>query len=409
VSDQVFDEEIALRRFQVALKRADWRLFEQALERLGEEIAAQAPFSRHRAWQDFARAANERQDLADDLKVRLREAMGRLLSVQSRSAPLVVGAPVVEETGVVLVVGWQSGLQDAAVLAAFRRWLTEGANPHGAPAARRILLGWLDEGLGLAAIAHRANLSLAAAGVGLTLADAPWVDTFFAGLVVALETQEFPPLTRLSEALAGVGPACLIVAEPGSVWERFYTDTSLQVGVGLTGQDTVELIKLGGSLDLYACARCHQTCQGGRNGPRALAVVCPACSEPASPLVTPLDWPHYAPPASRAVWEQAAERLRRAGTWVLVDPPLPADDVLVAWLTGLLSPGKRLLVVAGSGNSDGLETWQDYLAPYEPRMMVTSLGPADEVLGFLLQGGVPGFAQEGLPTAANASKKKARR
>jgi hypothetical protein len=410
VSDHpVFDEEIALRRFQVALKRADWRMFEQALERLGEEIAAHAPFSRHQAWQDFARSANERPDLPDFLKERLRQALGSLLAVETRVVPQPAGASANAGSGVAIVVGWQSGLADPAVRQAFANWLSDPMGPHGPPAARRLLLQWLDDGLSLAAIAHRANLSLAAVGAGLGLEDPPWVDTFYAGLARALDTLAAPPLTRLGDALAGAVPACVIVAEPGTIWERHYAATELDFGVGRDGPHSIELIKLGGSLDLFACARCHHAVRCPTSGVRSLSVACPACGEPALPLVLPLDRPAFAPPGGRVAWERAAERLREAGTWVLIDPPAPAGDTLTRWLTGILTPGKRLLVVAGGRSGDGLEAWQAFLAPFGPRAMVTSQGPADEVLGFLLQGGVPELEPAVSADVSFAPKKKTRR
>jgi hypothetical protein len=138
--------------------------------------------------------------------------------------------------------------------------------------------------------------------------------------------------------------------------------------------------------------------------PGALAVACGACGAPAWPLVVPLDQPSWQPPAARALRRQAAEALRRAGTWVLVEPPDPATDPLAAWLVESLLPGKRVLVVGGPA----LEAWQAFLAGHPTRAVVTSRGPADQVLGFLLQGGVPELepAAGSRPPVYSGKKKK---
>ncbi|MDB5099457.1 MAG: hypothetical protein JWM80_3878 [Cyanobacteria bacterium RYN_339] len=384
MAEQVFDEEIALKRFAVALKRADWRMFDQALARLDEEIAAGSPFSRHQAWQDFLRTAGERADLPESLITHFRDALGRLLAVETR----VTTAPANPEGegAVALVLAWSDGLDEPRVRLAFKAWL-EGRGATAVPTARQVLSRWLAEGASLSTLAHRANLSLAAASAGLGLADAPWTTTFYAGLAQALAAGAVPPPARLAEALAGVTAATVISADPGPAWDA----------VELPG---LELLKLGGAIDRFACPACH----GDIRVPGALAVACPACGAPAWPLIVPFDQPSWQPPAVRDLRARAAAALRHAGTWVLVDPPDPTSDALAAWLVGSLTPGKRVLVVGGPA----LEAWQAFLAPFQPRAVVTSRGPADQVLGFLLQGGVPELepATGDQPPVFGAKKKK---
>lgn len=413
VIEQVFDEEISLRRFQVALKRADWRMFEQALERLNDEIVAGAAFGRHQDWQDCAKAANERGDVPDGLPERFRDALGRLLSVEARVAAAAPAPAGLRATApaVAVVAGWRSSLDDERARAAFTAWLLE-PGAVGAAGARALLLRWLDEGVGLSAIAHRANLAVAAAGAGLALADPPWVDVFYAGLARALDAVPAPPLTRLGDALAELGGGSLVVAEVGSQWERHYAGSPLGLADG--AGSALELIKLAGSLDRFACQRCGRVMRtgGGARGiglqpcPTVIAVACDGCHAPAWPLVVPLDQPSFRPPAARQAWERAAERLARSGTWVLVEPAAPAGDPFAAWLVGCLTPGTRVLVV---GDTTVHEAWQTFLASHSPGAVVTSRGPADEVLAYLLQGGVPALEPVAAERPAFGAKKKNRR
>jgi hypothetical protein len=280
---------------------------------------------------------------------------------------------------VALVNLWSDGLDEPRVRMAFKTWLDSPA-AAAEPAARQRLASWLAEGASMGLLAHRANLARAAASTGLTLADPPWTATFYAGLAHALASA---PPAGLAGPLTAVADAVVLTADPSPAWDT----------TGLAA------LKLGGSIDSFVCPACHAVTRA----PGALAVSCTTCGAPAWPLIVPLDQHGWQPPAARDLREQAAAALRRAGTWVLVEPPDPATDPLATWLLGCLTPGKRILVVGGPA----LEAWQATLADRPTRAVVTSRGPAEQVLGFLLQGGVPELEQ---PTpGAFTPKKKGRR
>lgn len=389
-SPDVFDEQLSLRRLGVALRRADWRMFEQGLEKLGAEVAARYPFTRHPEWQAFLQAANDHPTLPEAYKEALREAIASLLSVEVRvpQAAATEGAA----SAVAIVAGWRSSLRDPALLQAFRAWLLPSENTARAASAGRQLIGrWLDEpGTTLETLVNRANLTLAAAYGGIATTDPHWVDTLMAGLShVLAHSGDRPPLTKLLEAAAPLGPVSLLVEEPSLLWERFYPEVRFRRTAEEAG--SVSLVKLAGSLDWFYCHACYHFASGHAGALQPLAIACPSCAAPAWPLVVPVDNPHFLPPLIRNVWAWGGELLRESGTWVLVDPPAPTEGSFQRWLATSLSADKRVVVV---GSDAGVrKAWQALL---EERGVtgVTSQGPADEVLGFLLSGGVPELVAE---------------
>lgn len=354
---EVFDEQLSLRRLAVALKREDWRMFEQGLDRLLGEIASGAPFTRHSAWQQlFAQA--EAAELAESLRDRLQQASAGVLSLEVR-----IGEAA-EETGgreaIALVATWQSSLRDPDVRAALAAWLSRG---HGR--AQTLLTRWLGEGRTLEAIANRANGVLSANALDLPLDEPAWIDVFYAGLRHVLAERP----TAFSPKLAA------LIAERGLVWIVAEPAALPDAGVAP--------IRLAGALEAHYCHACARTTGGGD----ALAIACARCGAPCWPLVVPLGNAQFLPPPIRDDWARASASLRTADTWVLLDPPAPDDDGLAPWLAAHLDADTRVLVIAQ--DEPTLKAWQAYLSARELRAVVTSHGPAEEVLPYLLDGGVP--------------------
>lgn len=407
----VFDELLSLKRLEVALKRHDDRMFEQGLERLHTEIAAKQPFRHHQAWQALLQTATDAERLSDSLKERLREAIARVISVESRighAAPEPSAAEATEageETRpIALVLGWQSSLRAEGRKNEMLSWLARsGGQTAAAVAIERALR---DDGLTLEQLANRANVTLAAANAGVATADAPWVDTFMAGLSRVLGEPERPPVTKLNEAIAPLGPVSLVVAEPSLAWERFYGAASFRRGPD-EARGGMALAKLAGSVDRFYCHACYAVATvAPGSGPQPLVVACAACGAPARPLVVPTNSPHFMPFALREEWAWGESLLREAGTWVLVSPPAPVGDAVERWLLSALSGDTRVVVL--SDDDAILAGWRDRLAARTEGAVVTSHGAADEVLAFLLQGSVPEpKAPEPAPVAAAFSKKKA--
>lgn len=364
MSVEVFDEEIALRRFEVALKRADWRMFGDAVARLGEELEAGSPFARLADWRDLVRRAGEHEELPAELTTGLRAMVARVLDVDAR----VLGspaAPAADGPALVVVDLWRSGLDAPGRLDAFRAWL---GRPGAASAAagRRQLQAWLDEGAALADLVARAQLALAADRAGLALAQPPFAELVFAGLRATADAAATP---SLAEALVGQGPAVVLTGDPAPA----------------PGTEDAMALRLGGGLDLFYCAACREAAPA----PGAIVAACPECAGPAWPLVVPPGASDLLPPPLRRAWEQAADALRAAPTWVLVDPPAP-DDPLAAWVLDRLPADRRVFVV---GAEDDHRAWRLRLEAGHAAEVVTSKGPAEEQLAYLL-GGAAGLDAE---------------
>lgn len=404
----IFDEEISLRRLGVALKRVDWRMFEQALERLRGEVAQGSSFIRHPAWQELLKLANEHVTLPDELKEGLRAGIAALIAVE---AHVLITPPEGEAkpSAIAIVTAWTGGLQGKELAEAFRHWLDPG---QAHDAARRLLADWLErDGIGLEELARRAQLALAAAAAGLTLADPPWVETFLAGLHAALADAQ-PPLTCLAEALDGLGPATIVGADPGLAWEVHLAAKGVPFlrdpgAIPTAAGQPLHVVKLGGSLDWFYCHRCGQVAiPAGVMQPRPIVVACSGCRAPAWPLVLPLERSGLTVAALEPIWTWGGQRMREAATWVLVDPPLPRPTGFAAWLVAQLGTGKRVLVVGGEDAT--LKAWQAHLEAHGAGTVVTSRGPADQVLAFLLQGGVPELEAPTVPPPTY-SRRKGRR
>ena len=129
---ETFDEEIALRRFEVALKRADWRMFGDAVARLGEELEAGSPFARLADWRELVRKADAHEELPADLAEGLRGMVARVLDVDARVLG-VQAAAAADGPAIVVVDLWRSGLGDPARRAAFRAWLARPGAEAAAP------------------------------------------------------------------------------------------------------------------------------------------------------------------------------------------------------------------------------------------------------------------------------------
>lgn len=401
---EVFDESLSLKRLFVALKREDWRMFEQALEKLKQEIEADYPFQRHKDWQAFYQIAEASEPLSDALKAELADTMALLLSVEV-TVPQRAEAAEAEATAI--VVGWHSTLRDPALLQAFREWLTGGVSERTASAARELIERWLaDPKVTLETLVNRANLTLAAAYGGIATTDPHWVDTLMAGLSYVLTQRvEKPPLTRLLEGLPP-GPVSLLTVEPSLVWERFYKELAFRRTPEEAAEGGMRLVKLAGSLDWFYCHSCFHFASGTAGELQPLAVACPRCAAPAWPLLVPADNPHILPPAIRNIWAWGGEVLREATTWVLVDPPAPSEGSFQAWLLASASAETRVLVMGK--DEQALADWRRVLEAKGVGSVVTSRGPADEVAGFLLSGGAPGMKDEPVK-AASGGKKKGKR
>jgi hypothetical protein len=410
----VFDELLSLRRLEVALKRGDDRMFEQGLGRLNAEIGARQVFKHHQAWQALLGAATDSEKLPDGLKDSLREAISRLIAVEARVAPAAEPASDAEapETSdarpIALVLGWHTSLRDPSRRNDLLSWLARsGGRTAGAQALEAALR---DEGLTLEQLMNRANVTLAAAHAGVATQDAPWVDTFLAGLSRVLGEAPAPPVAKLTEAIAPLGPVSLLVAEPSLAWETFYGPQRFRLGPGGPA-GRMALAKLAGSIDRFYCHACYALTESGpTGGAQALVIACPGCGAPARPLVVPTNSPHFMPPALREQWAWGASLLREAATWVLVNPPAPAGDAFERWLLAELAADTRVVVL--SEDDAVLKAWQDRLADAGAGAVVTSHGSPDDVLAFLLQGGVPELqsppasASPPRPTPAAFAKKK---
>jgi hypothetical protein len=399
----VFDELLSLRRLEVALKRGDERMFQQGLERLGAEVLARQPFKHHHAWQNLLASATESDRLPEALKESLREAIARLIAVEARVAP---AAPAAEEAmpaeaggqAIALVLGWHSSLRDESLRNNFLAWLGRA----GQTASATLLERWLRDGLSLEQLLNRANLTLAAAHAGVVTHEAPWVDTLLAGLAQVLAAPSAPPITRLIEAIAPLGPVSVLTVEPSLSWERFYGPASFRRSS--EGAGRVALAKLAGSVDRFYCHACYQTTEVPEgSGPRALVLACSQCGAPARPLLVPANSPHFFPAALREQWAWGAELLRGAATWVLVAPGAPTGDAFERWLASGLDAEKRVVVLAE--DDAVLKGWQEALGE-RAGTVVTSHGSPDEVLAFLLQGGVPELSTPAARPAAPAFAKK---
>ncbi|HEY9724794.1 MAG TPA: hypothetical protein V6D47_22515, partial [Oscillatoriaceae cyanobacterium] len=331
---EVFDEQLSLRRLSVALKREDWRMFEQGLDRLLEEIGARAPFSRHLEWQQLFKHAED-VALPEELRERLQEAAAGVLSLEVRIGEAAEGEESTREA-IALVAVWQSSLRDAAVRAELATWLSRGRSRASA-----LLTRWLEEGRTLEAIANRANGVLAANALDLPLDEPAWIDVFFAGLRQALSARPATISPRLAELIAERALRW-IVAEPGTLPEA-----------------STAAIRLAGSLDAHYC----HACAGTTPGQGALALPCARCGAPCWPLVVPLGNAQFLPPPVRNDWARAAECLRVSDTWVLLDPPAPEEDGLVPWLLTHLSAEKRVLIIAQEEST--LKAWQAHLGAHE--------------------------------------------
>lgn len=394
----VFDEQLSLRRLHVALKRTDWRMFEQGLDRLQEEIDRRSPFRDHTAWQTFFKLASEHEALEEALKTRLHEALTSLLSIEvAIQAPTQVPAEADEQApaGVAIVAGWHSRLQDPALATSLDAWFT------ASPAAKAPRVEDLRSPQRLL---NQANVALAACAAGLEGGAPGWLDRFMAWLHQVLRAPVAPPLGDLLALLPESGPFSILTVEPGLGWEQAYP--GLRRGPdGPAGP--MSLVKLAGSIDWYFCHGCHALAVEDRPSTlRALAVACPGCGGPAWPLVLPADKSPFMPEPLRDVWIWGAERLRAASTWVLIDPPMPDDSGLVRLLVANMQASKRVLVI---GDEPVLKAWQGFWSEQSVSTVVTSRGPADQVLGFLLQGGVPELESVRESAAAGAGKKKHRR
>lgn len=405
----VFDELLSLRRLEVALKRGDERMFEQGLDRLGGEILARQPFKHHHAWQNLLTAATDSDKLAERLKENLREAITRLIAVEARVAPAPAPteeAPEAESTSpaIALVLGWQTSLRDDRLRNGFLSWL---ARSGGQTASAGLIERWLrDDGLTLEQLVNRANLTLAAAYAGVATQEPHWVDTLLAGLAHVLAEAPAPSITRLIDAIAPIGPVSVLAAEPGLSWERFYGAGTFRRGPAEHGR--VALAKLAGSVDRFYCHACYRVAEApDAAGVRALVLACPHCGAPARPLMVPTNSPHFMPAPLRETYAWGASLLREAATWVLVAPPAPTDDAFQRWLLEAVDGDKRVVVL--SDDDEALKAWQETLGD-RAGTVVTSHGSADEVLAFLLQGGVPELKSPPVPAATPSfAKKKAKR
>lgn len=419
----VFDELLSLKRLEVALKRHDDRMFEQGLERLHTEIAAKQPFRHHQAWQALLQAATDAERLSENLKERLREAIARVISVESRIGHATPEPSAAESADaadearpIALVLGWQTALRAEGRKNEMLSWLARSGGQTAAavaiaPGVTSVIERWIrDDGLNLEQLTNRANVTLAAANAGVAMADAPWVDTFMAGLSRVLGEPERPPVTKLKEAIAPLGPVSLVVAEPSLSWERFYGAASFRRGPD-EARGGMALAKLAGSVDRFYCHACQAVAAVETGaGPQPLVVACAACGAPARPLVVPTNSPHFMPFALREEWAWGESLLREAGTWVLVSPPAPVGDAVERWLLAALSGDTRVVVL--SEDDAILAAWRDRLAARTEGTVVTSHGAADEVLAFLLQGSVPepkASEAAAAPVTAAFAKKKAKR
>ncbi len=376
----VFDEEIVLRRFEIALKRADWRMFGDAVARLGEQLAGGSPFARLADWRELVRRSGEHEALPAALADALREVVARMLDVDAR----VLGLPAQAAPGgpaVVVVDLWRSPLLDPVLRDAFRLWL---ARPGAASAAagRRRLAAWLDDGLSLAAIATRAQLALAADAAGLAAGEPAWADVFFAGLR-AVTAGVLPGPAGLTEALDGQGPVVVLTGDP------------------VTGPAAgIEVLTLGGALDWAYCQACREAAPAAG----AIVAACPTCGGPAWPLVAPTETSDWLPPPLRRTWEQAADALRAAATWVVIAPPAP-DDPLARWVLERLPADRRVFVIGGEEHQ---RAWRVRLEAAGVAALVTSKGPAADVLAYLLTGGVPAGEPAEAVARSGFGKKKRR-
>ena len=394
----VHDEEIAFRRVDVALRRADWRMFGDATAKLGAELDDGAAYLRRADWTALLAQAVATEEAPESATDALRAAVARILGVEAtvldaRPPGLTPDMPVL-----VLVDLWRGSLHDPERLDAFRGWLERPGG--GDRPARRQLLSWLDDGCDLAGLCARAQLALAADAAGLGLVVQGWVPTFYAGLAQVLAAVPHP-LPDLVAALDGLGPVAWLTAEPAAGWRAAL---AAYPGAALVGPwdalvaPALTVLPLAGSLGTCWCWACRAEVAGG---PGVLAVACPACGSACWPLVGSPDQPDVLPAPLRAAWDQARDLVRAAATVVLLDPP--ADPPGAAeWARLALRDDARVVVV---GDEAAQRAWRDRLGLAHRDAFVGSPGPVADVLGFLLQGGVAEVA----PARPAFSKKKGRR
>lgn len=400
---EVHDEAIALRRVEVALRRADWRMFGDAAARLLEELDAGAAYARRRDWTALLEQALATEDAPEAATEALRAAVARILGVttallDAKPPGLAPGRPAV-----VLVDLWRGGLDDPERLAAFRDWLDR---PAGADrAARRLLVSWLDtEGLTLGALAARAQLLLAAEAAGLGPAERGWLAPFFAGLRHALADVPHP-LPELATALADQGPVAWLTAEPAAAWRA---ELAVYPGGALVGAwdpliaPALTLLPLAGSLDAFWCWGCRTEAVGHSH---TLVLACPACGGACWPLVASPAHPEVLPAPLRAAWDQARDLVRDAATVVLIEPPADPPDG-AEWARLALREDARVLVV---GSPASQRAWGDRLSLASREQFIGSPGPVGDVLAFLLQGGVAEVAVTAPEQRPPYGKKKTRR